>query len=55
MTELKFTPDARIAEPILLELFHGARDKKELDTIQSAIIHFKDKSLLDSLLTVLNF
>ena len=32
--ELLLSGDARIAEPILLELFHGARGKKELDTIK---------------------
>ena len=32
--ELLISGDARIAEPILLELFHGARGKKELDTIK---------------------
>lgn len=32
--DLLISGDARIAEPILIELFHGARGKKELDTIQ---------------------
>ncbi|HRG47166.1 MAG TPA: PIN domain-containing protein [Leptospiraceae bacterium] len=32
--EFLVSGDARIAEPILLELFHGARGKKELDTIK---------------------
>lgn len=32
--ELLISGDARIAEPILLELFNGARGKKELDTIK---------------------
>jgi hypothetical protein len=32
--EFLLSGDARIAEPILLELFHGARGKKELDTIK---------------------
>jgi predicted nucleic acid-binding protein len=32
--EFLVSGEARIAEPILLELFHGARGKKELETIK---------------------